>query len=226
MQATDPFDKNATLSKSYSPISHPSTENEFSLLVKSYEPQPGGGVGHYLCGLSAGEEFKAKVKKSRVMHGDTAVLKRGWTHVAFLGGGTGVAPLYQLLLLLLQDDAAQDLSFLNIQSTAKDILLGDELENLVEQHPDRLKVTTVLTQENKAVGRGNLDLIRKTLPDPKLGDKVMIFICGKYGFVDFWGGEVQRAPPPPGKKKGPKIQGPLTGLLNEAGYDASQVFKY
>ena len=40
-----------TLSKSYSPVSHPSEEGSFELIVKSYPIQPGGGVGKYICCL-------------------------------------------------------------------------------------------------------------------------------------------------------------------------------
>ena len=116
-------------------------------------------------------------------------------------------------------------SFLNIQSTSEDVLLNDELKSLSDLYPGKLTVTTLLTREGNT-GRGTVDLVQQTLPNPQLGDNVMIFVCGKDGFVEFWGGKVGRAPPPPGKKKGPKIQGPLLGLLNEAGYDASQVFKY
>ena len=55
----------------------------------------------------------------------------------------------------------------------------------------------------------------------------MIFICGRDGFVSHWAGPVSRGPPPPGKKKkGPKIQGPLLGILNDAGYQENNVFKY
>ena len=37
------------LKKSYSPITVPSQRNTFQLLVKSYTPRIGGGVGAYLC---------------------------------------------------------------------------------------------------------------------------------------------------------------------------------
>ena len=39
------------------------------LLVKAYPPQPGGGVGAYLCGLALGEAMRAKVKGPRLVHG-------------------------------------------------------------------------------------------------------------------------------------------------------------
>ena len=54
----------------------------------------------------------------------------------------------------------------------------------------------------------------------------MVLVCGTDGFVELWGGPVARAPKQPGEKKGAKVQGPLLGLLAEAGFDASEVFKY
>ena len=41
-----------------------------------------------------------------------------------------------------------------------------------------------------------------------------------------WDGPVGRAPKKPDGSKGDKIQGPLLGLLKEAGYTAEEVFKY
>jgi len=234
VRSTDPIDSNVTLAKSYSPVSHPSTPNEFSLLVKSYQPIDGGGVGHYLCNLQRDDVFTAKVKAPRVMHGDTSILHRGWKHVGLVGGGTGVAPLYQILVLLLQSDENTKISFLNIQKTKDDILLQKELEQISAEYPERLRVTTLLTQEQGTNNdddsvlyygnRGTVEFVHKILPNPK--DDVMILVCGKDGFVDYWGGPVGRAAPKPGQKKGAKIQGPLLGLLHNAGYDASQVFKY
>ena len=54
----------------------------------------------------------------------------------------------------------------------------------------------------------------------------MVLVCGKDGFVETWAGAVGRGPKKADGSKGPKIQGPLMGLLAESGYDASEVFKY
>ena len=138
-----------------------------------------------------------------------------------------MAPLYQLLTIWLAEEDSNDsdvqVSVLNVQRTKEDLLLDNELQTLAKKYPNRLQVTNLLTQE---AGRGSIELIQEVLPDPRLGDRVMLFVCGTDGFVDHWAGKIGRAPPPPGKTKGPKIQGPLLGLLKEAGYDASQVFKY
>jgi len=223
--------KNKVLKKSYSPISHPSKTDVFDLLVKSYTLRPGGGVGAYICGLEVGDSISASVKPERVMHGSPLLLKR-WKHVGLIAGGTGIAPLYQIIKMLIAniDDTATSIHLLSINRFEQDILMKKELEQLVKQYPNRISVTYSLTGEKKTsfeYGRGDTNLALKSLPSPKDGDgSTMIFICGKDGFVETWGGPVGRAPPKSDGKKGPKIQGPLLGILKEAGYKESEVFKY
>lgn len=227
------------LAKSYSPISHPNQADWFQLLVKAYPPQKGGGVGAYLCGLQPGDTFQAKVKAERIMHSSPAVLGR-WKHVGLVAGGTGIAPLYQIITMLLLKDQEQDedckIHVLSINRKEEDILMKTELDQLVQDHPDRVFVTYSLTGQDGGdtcnsiaceKGRGTVDLVRQALPDPSNNKKdVMVLVCGKDGFVEFWAGKVGRAPPKADGSKGAKIQGPLMGVLKEAGFSADQVFKY
>ena len=75
--------------------------------------------------------------------------------------------------------------------------------------------------------RGSTDIIQKALPPPHNKDgTTMVLVCGTDGFVDWWSGPVARGPPKEDGTKGAKIQGPLLGLLRDAGYDESEVFKY
>jgi len=226
-------DSGNILKKSYSPISHPSQSNNFQLLVKSYPHRIGGGVGSYLCNLNIGDEIQAKVKPQRIMHDYPHVHNR-WKHVGLIAGGTGIAPLYQLLMILLNDCDCK-VQVLSINRVEEDILLKKELDDLVKEYPDRVSVVYSLTgsdivevdTDNKyKIGRGDKQLALDSLPDPTLGEEVMIFVCGKDGFVEHWGGPVGRAPNKADGSKGKKIQGELLGVLNAAGYDASQVFKY
>ena len=211
--------------KSYSPITHPGERGTFELLVKSYHMQPGGGVGAYLCSLNAGDTFEAKVKSKRVVHSSSDIVGR-WSQVGLVAGGTGIAPLYQLLQILLRDDTSV-ISVLSINRREEDILLKTEMDELARKHPNRLRVTYSLTGEDKPGyerGRGNVEMALRALPKPSL-EEVMVFVCGKDGFVESYGGRVEREKTSDGSK-GKKIQGPLLGILKDAGFDASQVFKY
>jgi len=253
------------VSKSYSPISHPARTGSFELVVKGYPEMneedgvgTGGGVGAYLCSLrppppsNTTEEDShtpvtlaippssiiASLKAPRKMHGSPTLTNR-WKHVGLIAGGTGIAPLFQLATLLLDDPSGYttDVHLLFVNRKEEDILLRDRLEEMVVASKGRFRVTYSLTsleeEEEEAAtsnlekGRGSVTMIQKSLPPPTKGDgSTMILVCGTDGFVDWWAGPVGRAPSTDDGKKGPKIQGPLLGLLRDAGYDESEVFKY
>jgi len=135
--------------------------------------------------------------------------------------------------MILLKDCTCKVNVLSINRVEEDILLKKELDDLVKEYPDRVSVTYSLTGSDMGdtdkgykSGRGDKQLAHEALPHPSLGKDVMIFVCGKDGFVEHWGGPVGRAPNKADGSKGKKIQGELLGVLKEAGYDASQVFKY
>lgn len=236
------------VNKSYSPISHPSA-GYFELLVKAYPYEPGtrGGVGAYLCNLNKGDSIMAALKAPRRMHGAPTILDRNWSHLGFIAGGTGIAPLLQLIYIVLDDADSNNsiIKVLVIDRLEEDILMKDTLDQLARDYPDRFSVTYSLTgvsvEEEAGTGtgtdgsiyergRGSIEMAKRALPPPthslSAGEQTMIFVCGRDGFVETWAGSVGRAPPSADGAKGNKIQGPLMGLLADAGYDASEVFKY
>ena len=106
-----------------------------------------------------------------------------------------------------------------------------ELEMLSRVYPGRLHLAYSLTGPPPAdwaghVGRGDQEMIASALPPPTGDGKTMILVCGTDGFVETWAGPIGRGPPKPDGSKGPKVQGPLLGLLADAGFDAAEVFKY
>lgn len=264
------------ISKSYSPISHPSKKYGFDLLVKEYPYREGGGVAAFLCSLSpknckahieenysndnktsqqSSSSILASLKSPRIIHGSPQIYNR-WTHVGLIAGGTGIAPLFQIATMLLKDMEedrdkssrpdivkTKDVSLLFINRKKEDILLKQEIDKMVEIYGQyRFRVTYSLTGEDFddsidenddyyfERGRGSLEMLRKALPPPSNhngnGGGTMIFVCGTDEFVNFWSGPVIRGPPKADGSKGPKIQGPLLGLLKNAGYDETNVFKY
>lgn len=235
------LDDGKVLKKSYSPISHPATLGSFDLLVKSYTPQPGGGVGNAICNIQPGQILTGKLKSERVMHGSPIISKR-WDRIGLVAGGTGIAPLVQIVRIVLDDptDNNTKIYVLSINRYEEDILMREELDKLVKENPDRFFVKYSLTggkvPENwdGFTGRGSVDMAREALPPPSPRNddddgqdrSTMIFVCGTDGFRDMWAGPVARAPPTADGSKGPKIQGPLLGVLNDAGYNVSEVFKY
>lgn len=233
------------LAKSYSPVSHPSQNGYFELVVKSYPYQEGGGVGKYICDMEVGSSIHASLKGERVMHGSPAVVGRGWKNIGLVAGGTGIAPLLQVARIALESAADKPrVHLLFVNHKYEDILGKDEIEALAREHPDQFFVTYSFTQEDDnddcpndtgtikyVKGKGDVDMVSAALPEPseavKNGESTdtMVLLCGRDGFVEYWAGPVGRAPTTDGSK-GPKIQGPLLGVLAEAGFTADQVFKY
>jgi len=237
------------LTKSYSPISHPNQEGYFDLVVKSYPYEKGGGVGEYLCDMDVGSLITAQLKGERMMHGSSSVLDRGWKHVGLVAGGTGIAPLLQIARILLEAEGGSKPSvhLLFVNHTRKDILGREAIEALAKEHPDNFFVTYALTRDEDeegecqngslpgggeddsparfARGRGDADMARAALPTPSANNDTMVLVCGRDGFVAHWAGPIARAPTEDGSK-GPKIQGPLLGVLADAEFTVDQVFKY
>ena len=174
----------------------------------------------------------AALKSKRTMHGSAAVLGR-WTRLGLVAGGTGIAPLLQIARLVLANDTGiASVHLLSINRNEADILVRDEIERLAAEYPERFKASFSLTGPTASpdwtgyTGRGSLGMVAKTLPPSTKDGTTMVLVCGTDGFVDTWGGPVIRGPRKPDGTRGGKVQGPLLGLLAQAGYDASEVFKY
>lgn len=238
-----------TLAKSYSPVSHPNRGQDFELIVKAYPYREGGGVGKYLCDMEEGASIQAALKPERVMHGHSHVIGRGWNNIGLVAGGTGIAPLVQIATIALDTphsslNSKPTVHLLFINHTLQDILAKDEIQALVDQHPQHFYVTYAFTREqlNQRLpadthnirylnGRGDANMAKAALPKPSAPASdgqttdTMVLVCGRDGFVAHWAGPVARQPTTDGSK-GPKIQGPLLGVLAQAGFTEDQVFKY
>mmetsp|Transcript_6265 Transcript_6265/g.17397 ORF Transcript_6265/g.17397 Transcript_6265/m.17397 type:complete len:322 (+) Transcript_6265:86-1051(+) len=222
-----------TLDKSYSPISLPDARGHFELLVKGYPPQPQrkdpGGLGSFLVGLRPGQRAEMLVKSPRLFHGAPYHPNR-WADLGMVAGGTGIAPMLQMARAILADPAERTrlwIVFANRQE--EDILMRSEMDLLARRHAGRLRIRYVLSQPPPvwAGGRGWVgmqDLGPPHLPEPAGG--TMIMVCGRDEFLDTVCGRTVRAPPVPGEKKGPKVQGSLAGLLAASGYEAQHVYKF
>eukprot|EP00929_Paragymnodinium_shiwhaense_P105208 TRINITY_DN70134_c0_g1_i1.p1 TRINITY_DN70134_c0_g1~~TRINITY_DN70134_c0_g1_i1.p1 ORF type:complete len:309 (+),score=34.80 TRINITY_DN70134_c0_g1_i1:69-995(+) len=211
-------------SKSYSPVSLPSDTSFFDLLVKPYPPRDGGGFGAFLCGLEPGDTAPLLVKAPRLIHGSAEVSQR-WSRVGLVAAGTGLAPLLQIALALLNDPQDTTLvSLLFVNRFEDDILMRDELEAL-QASSSRFTVTFSLTQPSAgwtgATCSGSAALAESALPAPSAS--TMVLVCGTDGFVDMWAGPTKRIQDG-GKKK--KLQGSVAGILKTRGFDESMVYKY
>jgi NAD(P)H-flavin reductase len=114
-----------------------------------------------------------------------------YEHVALIGGGSGITPLYQLLDNALRDPTNKTrftLLYANVSDT--DILLRDELAALERAHPHALRV--IHTLDNPPVGWAGAmgyisrELINANVPPAERGDKIKVLICGELRVVHFF----------------------------------------
>ena len=180
----------------YTPISANEVTGSFRLIVKRYE---GGAVSQYLHALDVGAEVQFKhigfnIKRQYPF--------RPAKTVSLLCAGTGIAPIYQALLKLMNtpgDDRKVTLLYGN--KSPDDILLKQELDGFARQHPDRLRVVHVVGETPDAAApagwvstdtftaeTGWIDeaKIRRYCFPPSAD--TAIFVCGLPIMYDLWCG--------------------------------------
>ncbi|KAF9484116.1 NADH-cytochrome b5 reductase [Pholiota conissans] len=194
----------------YTPISTPDTPGELTLLIKRYEA---GNASKHIHSLKVGDSLSVKGPIAKFPYKINE-----FDEVAFIGGGTGIAPFYQVLTYALgnkENKTKFKLIFSNI--TEKDILLREELDALKAQFPETFDIVYLVDQPSEQwtgpSGYITAEHIKKYVGAPLTNIK--IFVCG---------------PPPQvaslaGAKDGPK-QGVFGGILKDLGYTEEQVFKF
>jgi len=197
----------------YTPITTEDTVGYFELLIKVY---PEGNMSKYIDSLKRGDSLDFKGPIPKIPY--TANMKK---EIGMLAGGTGITPMYQVLLKILNNPADKTkVSLVFCNKTVDDILLKNELDSLAAKHPNRLKVYYMVDTApakggwNGGVGFIAAKVIKERIAGPS-GDN-MVFVCGPPGFYNVVSGG----------KTPDYQQGPLTGLLKELGYTESQVFKF
>ncbi|TGZ83527.1 ferredoxin reductase-like protein [Ascodesmis nigricans] len=197
----------------YTPISDEDQRGYLDLIVKHYE---GGPMSTHIHDMNVDQRllFKGPIPKypwKANMH----------EHIGLIAGGTGIAPMYQLIRAVLKnpsDKTKITLVFGNV--TEQDILLKKELQELENTYPQRFKCHYILDNAPEGAGwatkgRVTKELLKTVLPEPAAGNN-KIFVCGPPGmYAAISGG-----------KKSPKDQGELTGILKELGYSKDEVFKF
>jgi cytochrome-b5 reductase len=95
-----------------------------------------------------------------------------------IAGGTGIAPIFQIIQSLLTSNVEMTLLFSNV--VEEDILLREKLDNFAAEFPQKFKVHYVLTNPSDGwtglKGRIDEDKIRSLLP-PALST-TQVCVCG------------------------------------------------
>ncbi|KAI5785884.1 hypothetical protein EDC01DRAFT_193083 [Geopyxis carbonaria] len=207
-----PNDAKPTI-RPYTPISDVDQRGHMDLIVKAY---PNGPMSTHMHEMAPEQRLAFK----------GPLVKYAWEankhdHVAFIAGGTGITPMYQIAKAIFsnpEDKTKVTLVFGNLSE--KDILLKKEWEVLENTYPQRCKVFYVLDKAPEGSGwategRVTKELLKTVLPEPGSGNN-KIFVCGPPGMYKAISGT----------KKSPSDQGELAGMLKELGYKKEDVFKF
>jgi len=108
--------------------------------------------------------------------------------IGMIAGGTGITPMLQLVRQVFKDaEDSSELWLLFANQTEEDILLRGELEELAQQHPDRLHLWFTLDRPAEAwsysSGFINDTMIAAHLPPPS--SDTVVLMCGPPPMVNF-----------------------------------------
>ena len=213
--------------KSYSPVSLPSKEKQVDIIVKRYHSPDSSfkGLGEFLCNdLKVGESVDIKFKPIKLFVDEPYEANR-FENLIFIGNGTGIAPLYQMALHILEDDLDDktNIYFISAHRSEKDILLGTELNHLYDKYCNtQFKLNKCIlsnpAEEKNGRRMGMADLV--DIPLPKSIDDTKtshVVVCGTDGFLETVCGMTSFVYEADGTKH--KQQGELTGLLQKFGFE-------
>lgn len=159
----------------YTPTTDDDAVGSVEFVIKLY---PQGKMSQVLSRMKVGDSMQMKGPRGRFSYARN--MKRA---IGMVAGGTGITPMYQVATAILKDPKdATKLSLVFGNVSEDDILLRAELDDLAQQHPDRLKVYHVLNNAPPSgeweggVGFITKDILRARLPPA--AEDVLVLRCG------------------------------------------------
>ena len=228
--------------RAFTPISwqkprgdHVSEQGFFEVLVKTYA-FPYAEVARWLTTRQPGEKldthgphvsfdtpsFIKRLEETHQTQGQTKTK----IQVGMVAGGTGIAPMYQLLMEMRKYDWL-DIRLVYANRSRDEILMLEELEKLKRDAKATINIHYLVEDDagmpsdrkNWSMGRVTMQVLAAHMPAPtreKANGQPSIFVCGPPGMMNAVSGDrVQEV-----------YQGPLKGMLKELGYRSSEVFKF
>ena len=199
----------------YTPITPVDQQGFFEILIKRY---PNSKMGTHLHNLKKNQTVDVKGPFEKIK-----VNTNQWKHIGLIAGGTGISPCYQVARKVLRDPKDKtDVSLICAFRKKEDVLLGNEVNELMERHP-RFAPYFVLSDPPKTwmggIGHVNKEMIKAFMPAPSSGTDSIIMVSGPPGMMKAICGDKDFS-------KSPPTQGELTGILKDMGYTSKQVFKF
>lgn len=160
--------------RSYTPTSLDSDSvGFFELLIKSYEK---GNISKHFAELKIGDKIKVRGPKGFYQY-----VPNMCEEIGMIAGGTGIAPMYQIMKAIFANDADKTkVSLVYGNQTEEDILLKKELDAFVAKKPDQFNIYYMLDKAPESwtggVGYITADIMKDHLPIP--ADGVQLLVCG------------------------------------------------
>lgn len=164
--------------RSYTPVSSNKDKGVIELIVKIYEQ---GTLTRHLASLQVGDqlEFRGPIGPMKYRPGLCG-------HIGMIAGGTGIAPMYQLIRAICEDPADNTtVSLLYANNSEEDILLREQLDHWMANCPSKFKVAYVLLQPPRE-WKHYKGFVTKELIVEKLGvagPDSKLMLCGPPGMV-------------------------------------------
>ncbi|KAJ3102296.1 NADH-cytochrome b5 reductase [Phlyctochytrium planicorne] len=167
------------VTRSYTPISSPSTEGYCEFVIKAYDA---GVMSKYVDKLKIGDTILARGPKGSFVYTPNA-----FSEIIMLAGGTGITPMYQVIEAIVTNPKdATKIKLIYANRTEGDILMRKELESftaisknlqihyVVEKTSLTIDVMKATPGWTGSVGYITLDVIKALSPSPD----AKILLCG------------------------------------------------
>ncbi|XP_005107465.1 NADH-cytochrome b5 reductase 3 isoform X2 [Aplysia californica] len=189
----------------YTPVSSDDDKGYMDLVIKVYfknvHPNfpDGGKMSQYLEAMAIGDYIDVRgpngllqytgrgtfsIKPDKKSEPQVKKAKK----IGMIAGGTGITPMLQLVRQVFKDPEDQsELWLLFANQTEKDILLRSELEEVLNQQPDRFHLWYTLDRPEAgwkySSGFINEEMIKKHLP--AAGPDSLVVMCGPPPMINF-----------------------------------------
>jgi NAD(P)H-flavin reductase len=154
-------------------------ENErIVLIIKRWDIENGGRWGSVLlCDAQVWEEFKCVGPSGHFL------LANNTENKLFLGTGTGLVPMYNMIVAELKKDSHSKLKFIFWVRVREDIFYHSEIQNLADMYPDRFEYQIFTSREEQ-----NWDILQgyvtDALDEETLEKYSECYICGAPGMIE------------------------------------------
>lgn len=181
------------VARAYTPVAIHDGSMDFA--IKIY---PNGKMTSYIDRLQIGDELEMRGPKGRFVY-----KRNTWSQIGMIAGGTGIAPMLQVIKSIVADDADRTrVSLIFANPNLANVILKKELEQIQADYPDKFQV--YFTLDNAHPGwTGGSGFISKAMLSERMPSNTRILLCG----------------PPPMIKS-------ATAHLCELGYKDNQLFSF